>query len=178
MNLVVNIEEVEAFVGRDYANKDIMHNLTHIHRIIKLATAIGNNYEHNPQLLVIAAYFHGNIYCREPEIREFLRAKKLPPLDIERVIQIARESQKDNYPETIEGKILHDAHLLEGGKTFMITKSLITGTVRGQSLLETIKYLEENIIGKFKCCLAELQKLYDEKEEYTKEFIRDLKTNL
>ncbi|BAZ37683.1 hypothetical protein NIES4101_36060 [Calothrix sp. NIES-4101] len=43
----MNIEEVEAFVNPDYVNKDIMHNLTHIHRIIKLATAIGNSYEHN-----------------------------------------------------------------------------------------------------------------------------------
>lgn len=174
----MNIEEVEAFVESDYAKKDIMHNLSHIHRIIRLAVEIGNSYEHNHQLLVIAAYFHGNIYSRELEIREFLKTKNLPQLDIERVIQIAWESQKDSQPETIEGKILHDAHLLEGGKTFIITKSLVTGTARGQSLLETISYLEENIIDKFKCCLPESQKLYDEKEEYTKAFIIDLKCNL
>jgi uncharacterized protein len=174
----VNIEEVEAFVDRDYVTKDIMHNLAHIYRIVKLASEIGKSYEHDPKLLAIAAYFHGNIYFRELEIREFLRAKNLPQSDIDRVIKIAWESQKDSHPETIEGKILHDAHLLEGGKNFMITKSLVTGIARGQSLLETIKYIEENIIGKFKCCLPELQKLYDEKEEYTKEFIRDLKSNL
>jgi uncharacterized protein len=178
MHVVINIEDIEAFVDRDYTDKDIMHNLTHVYRIQKLAVEIAKNYEHNSELLVIAAYFHGNIYFRELEIRQFLRDKNLPQQDIERIIQIAWESQKGSCPETIEGKILHDAHLLEGGKTFMITKSLVTGTARGQSLLETITYLEENIIGKFKCYLPELQQLYEKTEEYTKAFIEDLKSNL
>jgi uncharacterized protein len=68
--------------------------------------------------------------------------------------------------------------LLEGGKTFMITKSLITGTARGQSLEETLQYLEENMLGKFECYLPELQKLYAKKEEFTKSFLRDLRSNL
>jgi hypothetical protein len=41
-----------------------------------------------------------------------------------RVVEIHWEFQKESQAETIEGKLLHDAHLLEGGKTFMITALL------------------------------------------------------
>jgi uncharacterized protein len=126
----VNIEEVEVFVTRYYVTKDIMHNLAHIYRIVKLASEIGKSHEHDPKLLAIAAYFHGNIYFRELEIREFLRAKNLPQSDIDRVIKIAWESQKDSHPETIEGKILHDAHLLEGGKNFKLHSRRIRASPR------------------------------------------------
>jgi uncharacterized protein len=172
------IEKVEAFVHPDYVDRDIMHNLAHIDRLRKLAKEIARSYEHDSDLLELGAYFHGNISFKEAKIRQFLKDKQLQQHEIDKVIQVTWESQKENYAETIEGKILHDAHLLEGGKTFMITKSLVTGTARGQSLEETLQYLEEKILGKFECYLPESQKLYAEKEEYTKLFLKSLRSNL
>lgn len=177
MNNTIVIEAVEAFVQADYANRDIMHNLAHIHRLHKLAKEIASHYEHDPQLLALGAYFHGAIASKEAEIRQFL-AGKLQPDEIDRVVQVAWESQKDSQAGTIEGKILHDAHLLEGGKTFMITKSLVTGTARGQSLEATLDYLEHHILGKFKCYLPESQRQYVEKEIYTRLFLQDLRSHL
>lgn len=177
MNSIIAIEAVEAFVQSDYANRDIMHNLAHIYRLHRLAKEIASRYEHDPQLLLLGAYFHGTSACKEAEIRQFLEGK-LQPDEVDRVIQVAWESQKESQAETIEGKILHDAHLLEGGKTFMITKSLVTGTARGQSLEETLHYLEEKILGKFQCYLPELQRRYAEQEEYTRLFLQDLKNHL
>jgi uncharacterized protein len=177
MNMVM-VEEIEAFVHLDYASRDIVHNLAHIHRLLRLAKEIARSYEHDSALLELSAYFHGNISFKEAEIRQFLKDKQLQQHEIDKVVQVARESQKESHAETIEGKILHDAHLLEGGKTFMITKSLVTGTARGQSLEETLQYLEEKILGKFECYLPESQRLYAEKEEYTKLFLKDLRSNL
>ncbi len=178
MNIVMMIEEVEAFVHPDYIDRDIMHNLAHIDRLRKLAKEIARSYKHDPDLLELGAYFHGNISFKEANIRQFLKDKQLQQHEIDKVVQVTWESQKENHAEIIEGKILHDAHLLEGGKTFMITKSLVTGTARGQSLEETLQYLEEKILGKFKCYLPESQKLYAEKEEYTKLFLQNLRSNL
>lgn len=178
MNIVMMIEEVEAFVHPDYVDRDIMHNLAHIDRLRKLAKEIARSYEHDPDLLELGAYFHGNISFKEANIRQFLKDKQLQQHEIDKVVQVTWESQKESHAETIEGKILHDAHLLEGGKTFMITKSLVTGTARGQSLEETLQYLEEKILGKFECYLPESQKLYAEKEEYTKLFLQNLRSNL
>lgn len=178
MNIVMMIEEVEAFVHPDYADRDIMHNFAHIDRLRKLAKDIAKSYKHDPDLLELGAYFHGNISFKEAEIRQFLKDKQLEQHEIDKVVQVTWESQKESQAETIEGKILHDAHLLEGGKTFMITKSLVTGTAHGQSLEETLQYLEEKILGKFECYLPESQKLYAEKEEYTKLFLKNLRSNL
>jgi uncharacterized protein len=178
MNTMIEIEAVEAFVQPDYADRDIMHNLAHIHRLLKLAKDIARSYKHDPQLLELGAYFHGTIADREAEIRQFLKDQQLQPQEIDQVVQVSWESQKENQAETIEGKILHDAHLLEGGKTFMITKSLVTGTARGQSLEETLQYLEQHLLGKFDCYLPESQSQYAEKEAFTRLFLNDLRSHL
>lgn len=65
----------------------------------------------------------------------------------------------DNSIFSIEGKILHDAHMIESRNTFLIVKSLITGLVRGQTLEEMIEYIEKNILGKGQCYLAEAKKM-------------------
>ena len=51
MNTMMTAEEVEAFVHSDYADRDIIHNLAHIHRLQKLAQEIARSYEHDPNLL-------------------------------------------------------------------------------------------------------------------------------
>lgn len=175
---MITVAEVEDFVRVDYAAKDIMHNLAHIHRVGELAHRIGEGRPYDPQLLMLGAYLHGVIYCKEDEVRQFLKEKGLSQEDIEKAVQVAWESQKENRPETTEGLLLHDAHLLEGGKTFIIAKSLVTGMARGQTLNQTIRYIEENVLGCFKCYLPEAQKLYEEKEAFAREFLDDLKRNL
>ena len=83
-------------------------------------------------------------------------------VEIQRIIKASWESQKDRDAETIEGKILHDSHMIEGGKTYLIVKSLITGSVRGQNLEDTIKYIENNILNKGICYLEEAKEIYKE----------------
>jgi uncharacterized protein len=175
---MISIEELEAFVHEDYAGKDTMHGFAHIHRVRRLAEEIAKNHDHDSGVLMLAAYFHGTVYAREPAIREFMESKQVAPETVDKVIQVAWESQKEGEPETIEGAVLHDAHLLEGGKTFIITKTLVTGTLRGQTLKETIAYIEQNVLGRFHCCLPESQELYEEKERFARDFLDDLKRNL
>jgi len=59
-------------------------------------------------------------------------------------------------------------------KTYLIVKSLITGSVRGQTLEQTIRYIEDNILGKGICYLAEAQGIYFQQQEFAKDFIYDL----
>jgi uncharacterized protein len=128
--------------------------------------------------MMLGAYFHGIIYLREADIRRFLEDHSLSPSVIDRVVQIAWESQKESAPKTMEGVLLRDAHLIEGGKTFIIAKSLVTGAAREQTLEEIIRFIEERILGKYACSLLEAQGLYEEKEEFARQFIEDLKANL
>jgi uncharacterized protein len=75
-------------------------------------------------------------------------------------------------------KILHDAHVIEGGKTFLITKSLITGSLRGQKLEETIAFIEAHV---WYCntCNVESSKVHlGDANAFAKEFINSLKEGL
>ena len=159
-----------------YADKDIMHNMWHIELVKKMVDKIISigNYEVDRELLLFATYFHGFIYRDEERIRAWMREQGYREDFIAKVIQIAWESQRKEVPETLEGKILHDAHVLEGGKTYLIVKTLITGSVRGQSLTETLKYMNENVLNKNSCYLPETIPLCDEMNEYANRLFFDL----
>ena len=59
-----------------------------------------------------------------------------------------------------------------------ITKSLVAGTARGQTLEETMCYIEERVLGQFRCSLPEAQRRYEEKERFARKFLADLRRSL
>lgn len=173
------------FVTPYYSEKDSMHNLEHIKRIKKMTSILADHYypRVDTDLINTSLYFHGIIHLNNGEetIRNFLKDHGIPEEDIERVIKTAWDSQKDastNEVSTIEGKIVHDAHLLEGGRTFMVIKTFCTGATLGNSIQQSIDWLENKVLGKFQCILPESQELYELKEAYARLFLADLKSHL
>ncbi|WBW97503.1 hypothetical protein [Oceanirhabdus sp. W0125-5] len=177
---MVNINNLIDFVKPYYENKDIMHNLSHIDRVLKYVEKLlkVGNHKADKDILTYSAYFHGFIYNSEQMIIDWLKTQEISTDMVKKIITVAWESQKDEEAMTLEGKILHDAHMIEGGKTYLIVKSLITGSVRGQTLEQTIKYVEDNILGKGVCYLPEAQDIYSQQQKFAKEFIYDLKDGL
>lgn len=177
---MISENKIKEYVIPYYADKDLMHDLSHIERVLNNVNKYVLNYQDEVNLDIIryAAYFHGIIYNFEREIRYWLLSTGLPRNITNLVITVAWESQKDEVPLTLEGKILHDAHMTEGGKVFLLVKSLITGSVRGQSLEETIDYIEDNIIGNGECYLPEAKVVYKLQQKYARNFIRDLKKGI
>lgn len=175
-----NIDSLIKFVQPYYVNKDIMHDLAHIDRVLLYVDKLLRigNYEADVDIIRYAAYFHGFIYHSEQSIIEWLNNQQIPSEAINKIVTAAWESQKDIEALSLEGKILHDAHMIEGGKTYLIVKSLITGSVRGQTLEQTIKYIENNILDKGMCYLPEAKTIYHQQQEFAKEFITDLKDGL
>lgn len=172
-------EKLIDFVKPYYETKDIMHDLSHIKRIWNSVLKLGKDYpEADQEALFYGCYFHGIIYAVEDQIKDFLTTEGFTEHRINFIVQVAWESQKDRVPKTLEGKILHDAHLIEGGKTFIIVKCLITGTARGQSLAKTIHIIENNILGNRKCYLPKAVPIYQEMQEFAQQFISDLKDGL
>jgi len=168
------------FVRPYYADKDIMHNLWHIELVEKWVHKIlaMSSHDVNIEHLTFATYFHGFIYSHESVIRDWLNTQGFSAEDIGKIVQIAHESQRTGIPASIEGKILHDAHLIEGGKVYLITKCLITGSMRGQNLLETIDYIEANILDKSTCYLPETMELFKDVNRFANEFIAELKKGI
>ena len=168
------------FIEPYYADKDIMHNMWHIELVQKMVNRILSscNYTVDEECLKLATYFHGFIYMDEEKIKQWMAAQNYNEEMISKTIQIAWESQRSEVPETIEGKILHDAHVLEGGRTYQVVKTLITGSVRGQSLIDTLDFMEKNVLNQNKCYLPETIPLCEEMNRYTNEFFSALKEGI
>lgn len=177
---MINYSTLIDFVSPFYVNKDIMHDLSHIQRIINSAKKLMKFYPEitDEDLMIYGCYFHGFVYLREDLIREYLEKQGLPAEQIEKIIKVSWESQKDEVPESLEGKLLHDAHRIEGGKTYLIVKSLCTGTARGQTLEETLDYFEKYVLGQGKCYLPEAIPVYMEMQQFAGMFIRELREGL
>jgi uncharacterized protein len=174
-----SLTKLEEFARPYYAEKDAMHDLSHIRRFLRVARTLSKRYHADDQVLTCAAYFHGIDQGKHRgDLCKFLESQGLRGRRAEKVLRVALESQKESRPKTIEGKVLHDAHLLEGGRTFMVAKSLVTGILRGSSLREIADYFEDNIDGKFECYLPEARKAYAEKERFAREFFHSLKRSL
>lgn len=172
----VSENELREFITPFYSDKDIMHNLWHIELVLKAVKkiiALGN-YAPDEECLILATCFHGFVYRAEDEIREWLTAHGYTCAQAEKAIEIAWESQRSEVPETLEGKILHDAHVLEGGRTYLVVKTLITGSVRGQTLEQTLAYMKEHVLGTNRCFLPETIPLCEEMNRYADEFYREL----
>lgn len=176
----MKIEDIKIFSKPFYNFKDIMHGLKHIERIHKKALSISENYIDKIDMNVIncASYFHGFIYSDEKKITDFLNSMGVSSIAIAKILQAAKESQVSAMPESLEGKIVHDAHLLEGGNNFIIVKCLVTGTARGQTLEQTIEFIEKNVLGKGKCALQENKQEYAKRQQYTRDFLDELKSEL
>ncbi len=173
---MMNEKALLEFVEPYYIGKDIMHNMWHIELVKKMVNRILSigNYKVDKECLILATYFHGFIYMNEDSIRQWLITQNYADETISKAIKIAWESQRIEIPETLEGKILHDAHVLEGGKTYLIVKTLITGSVRGQSLSDTLNYMQRNVLDKNKCYLPETIPLCEEMNKYTTNFFEEL----
>lgn len=169
-------KKVIEFVKPYYENKDIMHNMWHMELVKKKIDEVISisNYKVNYEYLILAMYFHGFIYSDEKKIRDWLKENKYEDNEIDKILKIAWESQRNEIPETIEGKILHDAHVLEGGKTYLMVKTLITGSLRGQTLKETLEYMNKSVLNKNKCYLPETLKLCEEMNNYANNFYEQI----
>lgn len=177
---MLNEKALLEFVEPYYADKDIMHNIWHIELVQKMINQILSRYDYrvDEECLRLATYFHGFIYSDEEKIRQWMLEQNYKDEMISKTIKIAWESQRSEIPETIEGMILHDAHVLEGGKTYLVVKTLVTGSVRGQSLIETLNYMEKNVLNQNKCYLSETIPLCEEMNKYTNSFFAELKEGI
>ncbi|HEY9840069.1 MAG: hypothetical protein ACAI44_17070 [Candidatus Sericytochromatia bacterium] len=172
------IEAVKAFTAPFYAQKDLMHDASHIERLIKAALELAEGYAVDREILLLGAWFHGLVQTDEAGIRSFLASQGLAQARIEASLAAAWDSQKEAVSGSLEGQILHDAHLLEGGRTFLLVKCLVTGTARGQSLDETLDYLENHSLGRFTCHLPEARQRYAASETFAREVLAELRRQL
>ena len=166
------------FCNPFYDSKDVMHNMSHVYRVIDKAGELSKKYEVDFEEIEIGLYFHGVIKQKKKEIWLQLENFGFSNEKIDRIIRISEASHKEDEPKSLEEKIVHDSHILEGEKYFQIIKSIVTGTARNQTLEKTIEYFKNNIMGRFNCYLPESKAILEEKEKKSKEVIEDIEKSL
>ena len=124
-------------------------------------------------LIRIAALVHG-VIKEVANVKAFLADRGTAGNVIHQIIRVARESQAEATPSSLEGRILHDAHLLEGDDHFLITKGLVTGSARGQSLAQTVEYMERQF-RLYRCCFPENQEEMARRLDIARRYLKNLK---
>lgn len=91
---MVNKDNLVDFIKPYYMNKDIMHNLSHIDRVLKYAEKLlkAGNYKTDADILMYAAYFHGFVYNSEQAIAQWLKAQGFSVDMINKIISAAWKS--------------------------------------------------------------------------------------
>jgi uncharacterized protein len=151
-----------------YDDKDILHGLEHIERMLYTAQEIieSEDLDVDKSLLIYGAYFHGLASQHPEEIEKYISKHQLSKI----IIQIAKESLGKSSAETLEGKILSDAHTLEGGSYMRYLKPLLTGTYMHQSLADTFTFIENNVLGKGKVYFESSKQRLEEYNEEAASF--------
>lgn len=67
---------------------------------------------------------------------------------------------------------------MEGGKVFFITKCLITETLRRQTLLETINFVEKNVLHNGKCYLPKTKPIWKDTTTFAETYLKELKQEI
>lgn len=172
-------ESVQKFVAPIYADKDELHGMGHIRRLLASAQALAADAPVCDQtVLTLGAFLHGCDAAQEEDIRVQLISQGFAPGYVDRGLLAARDSRKENKPVTVEGAYLHDAHLLEGTDAFAVTKCLYTGALRGQSLEETLDIIESTLLGRFSCVLPQNQPIYAQRERFMSGFVQSVRASL
>lgn len=177
----VTAADLEGFLASDYASKDTMHDLTHIRRVHRAAEHLAavTRTVYNRDVLLIGAYLHGVVYtaARELAARHFLATSGVAATIVERAVTAAWESQTDATPASAEGILLHDGHLLEGGRSFLLVKTLVTGGARGSSLPDIAAFWQRHVAGRFRCVLPAAQAEYEDQESFAQAVFEELARN-
>jgi uncharacterized protein len=174
----LNLDAVERLVSSDYDNKDTMHDLTHIKRVYAAAVRIAAaaQLSCDADVLKLGAYLHGVVYleARALQLHRQLLELGLAPQTVERAMQAARESQTDADARSPEGIALHDGHLLEGGRSFLLVKSLVSGAARGSTLAEIVEYWSEHDTGRTRCVLPAAQSVFEQRLAFARSVFEEL----
>lgn len=153
-----------------YFGRDPAHGLGHIERIHSKSLSFAKKYKVDGIALSLGAVLHGLVKRKRTKAERILKNNDINNDLIKKGICIALESQADAIPKSMEGKILHDAHLCEGTDFFIVAKCLATATSNGYPLKETYGWVKKNIIAnrKRRCYLPEGKQDYTQKIKITK----------
>lgn len=179
---MISQEELMLFVESVYADnpRGLIHGVKHSMRLVRDAEVLAKSYEgqYDEEILKTAGLLHGAIHYGEKDIRIWLKSNNISEERIGKMITAAWESQTKAIPISLEGKMLHDAHYMEGGKEFHLLKPFIVGTEMGQSLEMTIEYIKKYMQEEPVWYLPESKEIFEDTMQFMRTFIHHMEKQL
>ena len=164
-------------------NKDTAHDFLHIERIISRLDLLSQEIPSvpNKSLLYFLACFHGLMALSEDKLFQtqvtcFLQGLEWTEEEIKQAFQSLERHLED--PQIIEEKIVHDANYLELLGAFGIAKAFTTGGARKQTYEQTANIFEYRYLDKVEFLTPVGKRIAKEKRTYTKEFMKQLRSEL
>lgn len=155
-----------------------MHDYRHIRRLRlqagKLCRALGIPIKD----IAMAIYYHNLTDKQKQELDHFLMAYGYEKNQLEKLRRLETKMERTQVPTTQEEKVIHDCHILEGGKYFFMIRTLIADSHDGKNIQQTLQKLEEEIIPSTKCYLPLTREKLKEQHKVAKDIIAELRENL
>ena len=178
------LEPYKRFAQDYYIDRDTAHDFRHIERIISRLDYLSQGVASPPNkaLLYFLACFHGlaknfsNDESFRDRVKHFLHDLEWAEAEIEEAFQ-SLERHLDN-PQTVEEAIVHDANYIELLGAFGIAKAFTTGGARKQTYEETADIFEYQYLDKVAFLTPMGKQIAKEKRAYTKEFLKQLRSEL
>lgn len=178
----MTISDLSAFVAPYYDKKDVLHNNEHTKRLIKMVDRIIEKGGYKNDIaydnIICAAYLHVMVKTDEALALRWLKEQGIGSSHAEDIVEIAKRAQRDARPNTLESKILHDANILEGGKSYFAVRYIIYGNYNGISIKRMLDNIENTIIPSLRCYLPVTQEMFEESKAYALNFVEQLREDI
>ena len=178
----MTINELANFVAPYYDKKDILHNNVHTKRLVKMVNKIIEQGGYKSQVrydnVICAAYLHVMVKNEEERALNWLISEGVSEPQARDIVEIAKRGQREGRPDSLESKILHDAYILEGGKSYAMTRYLIYGYKNNLGIEKTLSYIENSIVPSLRCYLPWTQAQLEEYKAFVQENVTRMREEL
>ena len=172
------------FVRFLYDDRDPGHDFNHIKRITERLSILSADLitTLRDDLLYFLACFHGlwnkinTDYKFRENVRSFLINLGWNESNIDEGFICLERHLKS--PKTVEEKVVHDANYMDLLGAFGVAKAFTTGGAKGQSYEETANIFEYGYLDKIEFLTPKGKVLAEEKKKYTKDFFKQLRSEL
>lgn len=180
--IIMTINDLAQFVAPYYEKNDILHNYRHTKRLVKMVNTIIENGGYKNEVrydnVICAAYLHAMVKHEEERALSWLMEHGVSEPQAEDIIDIAKRGQREGRPNSLESRILHDAYILEGGKSYAMTRYLIYGYKNNLGIDKTLTYIENSIVPSLRCHLPYTQEKLEEYKAFVLRNVQQMRKEL
>lgn len=172
----IDVASVRQFVEPLVAERDCMHDMTHLDRVAARALTLCRRRRGCLEIALVASYLHSTYQDFGTLLVEFLDSKGVKNTKREAIFEAASGGSHSAVPRSLAGKIVHDANLVESNaEAFLFAKYLCTGAARGCTFQEIVAYaIAELRAPNARCAFRDSQSVHNRQRDFARLHFEEL----